>query len=708
MPDNGGCYQDPWNPLLFDMVPRTARRVLDVGCSTGELGRSLKERQECRVTGIEVLSEKADTAATHCDLVHRGDAVDILPLLPRANYDCIVLGDVLEHMVDPIKALVALSPLLAPGGSILISIPNVAHWSVIGPLLEGRWDYTRLGLLDRGHLRFFTQATFEEMLTKAGLGFRMSHMSQTTPWEGPNKELSRKYPTLQYLYEAWPMDDAAVGQAGYATAIVIPAHGDMWAVTRACLESIWAHTPQPVCVIVVDDGTGEDGVEGPEAYAEDHPQLQIVRCDERETFSRACNHGLATALADEDVRFVLFLNNDTLVDEGWLGRLLGCLDRHPKAGIVGPMSNYVAGTQKIRSTPKITLDSAGAIVAREATKRLGQSVEVGAVVGFCLMAKREVFEAIGGLDERFVNGFEEPDFCVRAANVDWQSWVAKDAFVYHIGSQTFQKRDADYWGLIKENYERFTEKWPGLIHRVVDSRVGSAWFFVPKRPPRVFWSVLFERAMFWESTDVLMDLAAASIVLGYNRIAVPYMSVDAARNHLSRLFLGAARHPEDVLIMLDADHYHAAEVLERLAKRKEGVVAALAFRRGAPYDPQVYVRQEDGALRCPAEWQDGVLFRGDAVGTGAIAIKRWVFDKLEEQGYRWPYFRFTYPEGAFNRGGEDMFFGKSCEALGISNYCDTSLEIPHMITTVITKATWERYRDQHPEILTTKGGPVSE
>lgn len=700
-------HQGAWNPILLDMVPSDAYRVLDVGCAGGEFGRRLKERQECHVTGIEILPENAGIAAACLDLVHRGDAVRILPLLPRANYDCIVLGDVLEHMIDPMRALLALPPLLTPSGSILISIPNVAHWSVIEGLLKGRWDYTELGLLDKTHLRFFTQATFEEMLRRAGLDFRLRFTTQSGPPAEITEELVEGHSIYQYLYEVWPANDLKVAQADYTTAIVIPAHGDMWPMTQACLESIWAHTPQPIRVIVVDDGTVDGGAESPEDYAENHPRLEIVRSAVNERFSRACNHGLATALADEDVRYVLFLNNDTLVTEGWLGRLFSCLDRHPKAGIVGPMTNYASGMQKLPGAPKVAPGDAGAVAVREAVNQLGRGAEVGAVVGFCLMGKREVFEAIGSFDEQFVNGFEEPDFCVRASDEGWQSWVARDAFVYHIGSQTFEKTGADYWGLIEENYKRFTDKWPGLIHKVVDYRTGSGWFFIPKRHPRVFWSVLFERAMFWESADVLMDLSAAAAVMKYNRIAVPYMAVDSARNHLSRLFLTASRNPEDVLIMLDADHYHPPEVLERLAVRKYGVVAALAFRRGAPYDPQVYVRQEDGRLRCPAEWPDGALFKADAVGTGGIAIKRWVFDRLEMEGYPWPFFRFTYPEGTLNRGGEDMYFGEACEAIGIPCYCDTTLVIPHMIPTVITKETWDRYKKEHPEILTIEGGPIA-
>ncbi|MFO0746210.1 MAG: class I SAM-dependent methyltransferase [Myxococcota bacterium] len=154
------------------LVPPHARRVVDVGCGEGHLARALmRERPGTEVFGIEPSVEAAARARgaqpAPTDLVV-GRAEDGLPAHWPAP-DCIVFADVLEHLVDPWGVLAAYVARLAPGGSIVASIPNVGHYSVLVGALRGRWDYAPAGLLDRTHLRFFTVATALELLRGAGL-----------------------------------------------------------------------------------------------------------------------------------------------------------------------------------------------------------------------------------------------------------------------------------------------------------------------------------------------------------------------------------------------------------------------------------------------------------------------------------------------------------------------------------------------------------
>ena len=87
----------------------------------------------------------------------------------QPSVDCLVFGDVLEHLVDPWAALTRLSRLVREGGQVLACIPNVQHYSVIVNLLRGKWDYQDEGLLDRTHLRFFTLSGIQDLFAKAGL-----------------------------------------------------------------------------------------------------------------------------------------------------------------------------------------------------------------------------------------------------------------------------------------------------------------------------------------------------------------------------------------------------------------------------------------------------------------------------------------------------------------------------------------------------------
>lgn len=155
-------------PDLEELVPRDARSVLDVGCGSGSLGAALKRRGVDRVVGIESDPDAARLARDRLDEVLELDLErDALPL-PDGLFDCIVYGDVIEHLVDPWRIVREQRRLVAPGGRIVVSTPNVAHWPIVLALLRGRWTYTRAGPMDVTHLRWFTRSSLEALLAQAG------------------------------------------------------------------------------------------------------------------------------------------------------------------------------------------------------------------------------------------------------------------------------------------------------------------------------------------------------------------------------------------------------------------------------------------------------------------------------------------------------------------------------------------------------------
>ena len=131
-------YADIPNPDLLDRIPLNARTLLDVGCSMGSLGAAYKRRNPtCRVYGVEADLESARIAVRRLDQVFRGDVeTNSLPF-PGQTFDCIVYGDVLEHLVDPWAVLKAQARALTPDGTVLICMPNVEHWSLTERLLRG-------------------------------------------------------------------------------------------------------------------------------------------------------------------------------------------------------------------------------------------------------------------------------------------------------------------------------------------------------------------------------------------------------------------------------------------------------------------------------------------------------------------------------------------------------------------------------------------
>jgi len=161
---------DPYSShalILRTLGEGQGRRALDVGAADGFLSELLT-RQGWQVTALERDPAQAAKARGRCHEVIVADLDAAAPKLSGA-FDAIVYGDVLEHLSDPGAVLRALDQTLAPRGTVIVSVPNVAHLWVRLSLLAGRFDYADRGILDRTHLRFFTRRTLRELLGAAGL-----------------------------------------------------------------------------------------------------------------------------------------------------------------------------------------------------------------------------------------------------------------------------------------------------------------------------------------------------------------------------------------------------------------------------------------------------------------------------------------------------------------------------------------------------------
>lgn len=202
----------------------------------------------------------------------------------------------------------------------------------------------------------------------------------------------------------------------------------------------------------------------------------------------------------------------------------------------------------------------------------------------------------------------------------------------------------------------------------------------PNFRPSVWWSILSERAGAANDQCYISHLQVAMSAgqHGYSPILMGYARTDYARNELCKNFLQVSKRDDDLLIMLDGDHKHPGNILEKFAAEdpKLGVVGALAFRRGEPYDPLFFIRSEEGSLGSPLDFEMGPVYRCAIVSTSAISIRRWALLELEQAGYTWPYFRYEYPTN-LALPSEDMYFGRICEQAGIWHHVDTSIVIPH-------------------------------
>lgn len=161
---------------IFVDEARKYATILECGCSSGFISRLITSDGGPQVVGIEIDPAAAEQArefcssVLSCDLNQSGWSDRV-----GQSFDLITFGDVLEHLVDPVSTLQEAKRLLKPGGRILISLPNIAHWTVRAKLLLGRFDYQESGLLDYTHLRFFTTVTGRRMIEEAGLKIVFSH-----------------------------------------------------------------------------------------------------------------------------------------------------------------------------------------------------------------------------------------------------------------------------------------------------------------------------------------------------------------------------------------------------------------------------------------------------------------------------------------------------------------------------------------------------
>jgi glycosyltransferase involved in cell wall biosynthesis/2-polyprenyl-3-methyl-5-hydroxy-6-metoxy-1,4-benzoquinol methylase len=158
------------------VVPSDARRILDVGCGEGILGKRLLIKGALEVVGIEFEKDVCVKAEANLTDVICGDVEKLEFPFDESYFDCMIFADVLEHLKDPLSLLQKLRRNLSDSGTVVASIPNVGYYQVINMLTQGHWTYGDYGILDRTHLRFFTKKEIETLFTEAG--FELTGMTE--------------------------------------------------------------------------------------------------------------------------------------------------------------------------------------------------------------------------------------------------------------------------------------------------------------------------------------------------------------------------------------------------------------------------------------------------------------------------------------------------------------------------------------------------
>ena len=166
----GDDKNKPWYKIIGQISANT--RVLDIGCSSGSLGELLKKEKGCQVVGVDLDKDDIEIAKKKLDqafvLNIESDELGIL-----GTFDFVIFADVIEHLVDPVGVLKRVKTLLNSKGSVLFSIPNMAHMSTRLMLLKGRFKYGEIGLLDKTHIHFYDKEEIERVFNSAGYGIEV-------------------------------------------------------------------------------------------------------------------------------------------------------------------------------------------------------------------------------------------------------------------------------------------------------------------------------------------------------------------------------------------------------------------------------------------------------------------------------------------------------------------------------------------------------
>lgn len=247
---------------------------------------------------------------------------------------------------------------------------------------------------------------------------------------------------------------------------------------RECLYSLVKNRSFPYRIILIDDGSDESTSK----FLRENANLDYIKYIRNEKsigYTKSANIGLK----ESDDEYIVLLNSDTVVTQGWVEKLLECYEKHEKTGIVSALSNAASyqsvpevrdrdsGEWKINELDSVlNAEMMGWIIERESQNKYPQ---VKCVNGFCMMIKRQVMDRIGYLDEElFPLGYgEEVDFCIRAFQAGYELRVADNVYIYHKKTKSFKTRDRNK--LVSQSADKLKKKYTAIYDNTVKEMESS-------------------------------------------------------------------------------------------------------------------------------------------------------------------------------------------------------------------------------------------
>jgi GT2 family glycosyltransferase len=228
-------------------------------------------------------------------------------------------------------------------------------------------------------------------------------------------------------------------------------------ISKICLHSIYCNTTYPNFeVIVVDNASIDQTPSWLNEFAVSHHNMKVVLNEENLGFARGNNQAAHIATGE----YLIFLNNDTIVTQGWIERLFAHVHADPNIGLIGPVTNST-GNEALIPVDYHSPEEMEKFADDRANNMLGQAFDIRMLAFYCVMARKETFEAMGGLDERFAVGmFEDDDLALRYQQEGMRVVCAEDVFIHHFQGASFNKLDIDHYNQVfEENRKKYEQKW---------------------------------------------------------------------------------------------------------------------------------------------------------------------------------------------------------------------------------------------------------
>ena len=384
----------------------------------------------------------------------------------RPHYTFVLLGGVFETDVSRLQSLPNVKFL---GQQPYETMPQyLYHFDVctvpfkINPITEATdpvklYEYlsggkpvvaTKMGELEHYRDYVYLAENAEDFVAKLDTA-----LAENDP-QAPEKRraLARQH-TWKKRYEAI---ETGLLQTVSRASIIIVTYNNL-ALSKLCLESVLRNTEYPdVEIIVVDNDSKDDTPAYLRQLAKLEPSVKVILNEKNHGFAKANNQGIELATGE----IIVLLNNDAIVPPGWLSRLLRHLD-DPKVGLVGPVTNFVGNEAKIPVNYK-TWWQMEIFSQRQCWPNDLLISDIHMLAMFCVAMRRETFNLIGPLDERFGIGmFEDDDYSIRIKQAGLRVICAADVFVHHFGQAAFGKliKSGDYNDLFAKNQQLYETKW---------------------------------------------------------------------------------------------------------------------------------------------------------------------------------------------------------------------------------------------------------